>query len=192
MNKTGLVALAIAGTIVAIVLVLATGNPPVTGASDAGGDVVVGEGDAPPSDTTLADISEAKVFKEDDGHVVFEVTLGADIPKKIPKGRFELRWDVTENGTATWTVSANLDTGPTAAVQGLSSNFGASTIDGTLPGDIVVSGNMLTVTIYANELKDFPTAFKWRVMSSLDADRADPASAIATDTAPDSGEGTVD
>ncbi|MEA2451602.1 MAG: hypothetical protein QOG04_312 [Actinomycetota bacterium] len=190
MNKTAWVGVAIVGLIAAVVLVLALGGAEETGTSDLASDVVVGEGTGQPGDTALAEITEVSVRNEDAAVVVFEVTIATDFPDKVP-GSLGFRWDVIENGEGTWIVSANLDNGPTAAVTGLKSDFGASTVDETLDGDIEVSGDTLTITFDRTQIEGFPDSFAWRLTSTLDGDPADPGSATATDSAPDSGQGQL-
>lgn len=190
MNKSLGVALGIVGTIAVIILILATGGSPTGTNEDARDDVAIGEGASPPQDTTLADIVGAEVRRED-GSIVFVATMGDDIPKKVPNGSVEFRWDVSEDGDDTWIVSANLNLGPTAAVTSQKTSYGSSTIDGSMPGSIEIDGDKLIVTVKADKIDGFPTDFAWILKTTLDADRADPASAVATDTAPDSGPGKV-
>lgn len=190
MSRTTLVVLAIVGTIAVIVVVLASGGDPQVGPADATGDVVVGEGPGAPTDPSLADIAEASVEKVGD-EIVFQVEMTKDIPPKGSKDVLSLRWELTEDGRGTWLVTGDLGGKPTAAVTSQTTNFGASTIDDTIPGAIEVEGRSVTLTIEADAIERFPTAFGWTLTSTLDADRADPASAVATDRAPDSGPGKV-
>ena len=191
MNKTLLVALGIVATIVAIVAVLAAGGDPPTAAGDGSSDVSLGEGENPPGDSSLADITEASV-RRSGGEVVFEVSMARPIPGKGSDDSLSFRWDLTVNGKDVWLVTADTGTGPVAAISSLESNFGASTIDDTLPGSISVEGERLTVTIKVAEIDGFPADFGWKLTATLDGDRADPASAVVTDTAPDGGPGEVE
>ena len=78
--------------VASIVLLLMTGEAePVRTFEDPGGDAAVGEGENPPTDTTLADIKTAEVREEDD-EIVFEARLGAEVPDELPDGSFGLRW----------------------------------------------------------------------------------------------------
>jgi hypothetical protein len=181
-NKTIWVGIAIVAAIAAVVLVLAVGGPQDSGAAESISDVAVGEGPNPPGDTALAEITDVSVRKDGETDLVFEVTIATDLPAEIPNGSLGFRWDVIEDGEATWMVSANLDTGPTAAVTALASKFGASTVDGTLDGTITVERNKLTITFDRTAIDGFPTSFAWRVGSTLDGDRSDPGSATATDS----------
>lgn len=190
MNKNLLVAIGIVGSIAVIVLILLMGGGG-GGTGDGRGDVQVSGGETAPDDPNLADIVDASV-RRDGGALVFEATLGTAIPKRIPDGSLTLRWDVAEGETDTWIVSADLNLGPTAAVTSHRSDYGASTIDDTLPGSVEINGDTLRVTVQPGEIDGFPTDFTWRLSTALDADRTDTASATATDTAPDSGAGTVD
>lgn len=191
MSRTLLVGLAIVGTVAVIVLVLASGGEdPQTGPADALSDMVVGEGPSAPLDPTLVDIAEASV-KETNGDVVFEVTMAKNVPSKGSEDVLSFRWELSEGGRNTWLVNADVSGRPVAALTSQTSNFGVSTIDDTLPGAISVEGRSIELTIQAGDIKDFPTDFTWVLTSTLDADRADPASSLATDTAPDSGPGKV-
>lgn len=190
MNKSFWVAAGIVGVIVAIIAALSFGGPEGGGSADASGDVALGEGADAPQDPSLADVSGAEVRRED-GKVIFEVTMAKPVPPKVRNGSLEFRWDVSKNGEDTWIVSANLNIGPTAAVTSQKTNYGASTIDGTMPGDIDIDGNVLRVIVRVGEIEGFPQTFNWRLTTTLDGDRANPRSATATDTAPDSGAGEV-
>lgn len=185
MNKTWIVAIAIVGVIAAAIFVLAAGGPS-TSSADKTADVSLGEGASPPGDTTGADIAQAIARQENNGDIVFEVTMAKPIEKATMKG-LSFRWDITENGDDTWMVTADFKTGPTVSLRSLRTDYGASTIDDTLPGDISVDGSTLVVSIQGSEIEGWPAAFEWLVTATLDADAADPASAVATDSAPDSG-----
>lgn len=190
-NKNLWVAIAIVGAIAVVVLVLTTGGPSGGGPADPSGDVSVSDGDSAPTDTTLADIVAASVTKDGED-LVFEAKLGDEIPRRIPNGSLELRWDISQDGDDTWIVSANLNVGPTAALTSQKTNYGSSTIDDSMPGSIEIDGDTLIVVVKAAEVDDFPTLFNWTLKSTLDADRADPSSGVASDTAPDSGLGKVE
>lgn len=191
MNKTVWVGLAIVAIIAALVLVLAVGGPDETGTADPISDVAIGKGTGHPGDTALAEITDVSVRKDGATDLVFEVTIAKEFPAEIPNGSLDFRWDVIENGGDTWMVTANINTGPTAAVTALKSQFGASTIDGTLKGTINVNGNKLTVRFDRTSIEGFPESFAWRLRSTLDGDRTDPGSATASDSAPDSGQGQL-
>lgn len=191
MNRTLVVALAIVGAAALIVLVLAGGGDAPVTAGDRGSDVVLGDGDKPPSEAAFADITDASVTKAD-GDVVFETRMARDISTKTPKDILSFRWDITENDEDTWIVSAEIAGRPVVSLRSLGTSYGASTIDDTLPGTISVSGDTITVTLEAADIEGFPSSFGWELTSTLDGDRADPTSAVATDTAPDGGPGRVE
>ena len=192
MNRTALVALVIVGLVGGTALVLSLGGSDAGASADATGDISIGEGPRAPSDPSLADIESAEVRRLDGGEIAFEVTMTSSIPAGETSDALSFRWDIIENGEETWYVSANFLSGPTASVSSLTSDFGASTIDHTLDGTIALSGPTLVVTLTPSGIEDFPTTFAWGLTSSLDGDPADPASATATDTAPDSGRGTLE
>jgi hypothetical protein len=186
-NKTAGVALAIVAIIAAIIVVLATGGGDRAAENkDQLSDVTVGDGPGAPPDTSLADIAEATAHKEGNGDIVFEVTMGSPIPSGGDSS-LSLRWDLSQNGADTWLVTANFDDGPVASISSIEGDYGSSTIDNTMPGSVSATADSVTITVKAGEIEGFPASFAWRVTSTLDADRADPASAVATDTAPDTG-----
>lgn len=191
MNRTLLVALAIVGAAALIVLVLAGGGDAPVTAGDREADVVLGDGDKPPSEAAFADIADASVTKAD-GDVVFEARMARDISTKTPKDILSFRWDISENDKDTWIVSAEIAGRPVVSLRSLGTSYGASTIDDTLPGTISVSGDTITVTLETADIEGFPSSFGWELTSTLDGDRADPASAVVTDTAPDAGPGRVE
>lgn len=187
--------LAIAFAIVAvvigglIVLLVTGGAPPGEEAKDPSGDVEVDEGPDAPDNTALADVERARVYLEA-SQIVFEAQMAAPVPRSLEGQTMEWRWEIFEDGTETWLVSAHVSVGePVAALTGQQSNYAASTIDDELPGGVDRRGNRIFVRLNPPELKRFPSEFTWRLTTTLDANRADPASAVATDTAPATGLG---
>ena len=174
---------------VIIVLLVTGGVSPAERARDAVGDVEVGEGPAAATETSLADIQLARVTLQD-SQVVFQAEMGGRVPRSLKDQTMEWRWELLENGTSTWIVSANVSVGqPVASITAQQRNFAASTIDDTLRGSVDHTGNTIFVRINAAEIEGFPTRFSWRLKTTLDGDRADPGSALVTDEAPESGLG---
>lgn len=190
MNRSLFVALGVLGAIVVVVLILATGGAGPAGSADASDDVTVSEGQDAPAEVGPADIEEATVTRDGDAFV-FVARMATDIPRRVRNGSLEFRWDIAENGTDTWIVSAAANVSVTAALTSQRSSYGSSTIDDTMRGSVEVDGNMVTVRVDAARVEGFPTDFQWRLQTTLDANRTDPRSATATDRAPDSGIGTV-
>ena len=191
MNRSLLVALGVGGAVILAVIILATGGAGPPGSEDATGDVVVSEGERAPEDVGLADVVEATVTR-DGGSLVFVARMAADIPRRVRDGSLEFRWDLSESGSDTWLVSATVNISLSAAITSQRTTYGSSTIDDTMPGSVEVDGNTLTVRVDPARIEGFPTAFDWRLRTTLDVERADPASATASDTAPDAGAGRVD
>ena len=191
MNRSLLVALGVGGAVILAVIILATGGAGPPGSEDATGDVVVSEGERAPEDVGIADVEEATVTR-DGQSLVFVARMATDIPRRVRGGSLEFRWDLSENGTDTWLVSATVNISVSAAITSQRTTYGSSTIDDTLPGSVEVDGNTLTLRVDAARIEGFPAAFDWRLRTTLDADRSDPASATGSDTAPDAGAGTVD
>lgn len=174
---------------VIIVLLVTGGVSPAERSRDATGDVEVGQGEDPAPDPTLADIRVTRVDLDGD-QIVFEAEMDAEIPKALKDQTMEWRWEIRENGTYTWLVSANISVeNPIGSVTHQQSNYGASTIDNTLPGSIDYDGNTIFVRLDHTQIPDFPDQFSWRLETTLDGNRADPASALTTDLAPESGLG---
>ena len=183
---SALVALVIAGL---VVLLVTGGSPPGEAAKDPAGDVELEEGADPPSDTSLADVERARV-RLHASQIVFEAEMAAPIPRSLKGQTMEWRWEIFEGGTETWLVSAHISVGePVAALTAQQSNYASSTIDDRMPGGIDYRGNTIFVRLDQPGVKRFPTEFTWRLTTTLDANRSDPASAVATDTAPATGLG---
>ena len=177
---------------VIIVLLVTGGVSPEERSRDAVGDVETGEGGDPAPDTSIADIQSARVTLQD-SQIVFQAEMGGRVPRKLEDQTMEWRWEILEQGTTTWVVSATVSVDqPVASLLQHETGFSASTIDDTLPGTISVSGDTITVTLDSADIEGFPSSFGWELTSTLDGDRADPASAVATDTAPDGGPGRVE
>lgn len=191
MNRSIGVALGVVALIVIIVVILATGGGGPVGSDDATADVEVDTGPDAPSDVTPADIAEATVSAVGT-ELVFVAEMATDIPERIPDGSLEFRWDVIEGGDDTWIVSAAVNGQPTAALTSPGTGYGSSTIDDTMPGSIDIEWATLTVRFDRSQVEGFPIDFEWRLMTTLDAKRADPQSGVAHDRAPDAGNGRVD
>jgi hypothetical protein len=190
-NKQLAVAAAAVAVVLGIIIVLlVTGGPPTNAiAQDPANDVQVSEGPAPPAQLSLADVRSARVFSEE-GRLVFEAEMSSEVPKALDGQTMSWRWVILESGAETWTVTADVSVmEPVARVLGQQVNYGASTIDGTLPGDVEREGNTIRVRLSAGDIDGFPRTFSWRLETTLDGDRQDPGSASATDTAPASGLG---
>lgn len=189
-KQLGIVAGIVALVLVAIIVLLATGEAPAEQqVQDATGDVEIGPGEAAPTDTALADVTEAKVH-EVASQIVFQATAGATIPKELQGQTMEWRWEVFEDGDKTWLVTASISVDrPVASVLAQRSDYWSSTVDDSLPGSIDYDGSTIFVRLDRPEIPKFPREFTWKLTATLDGDRADPASALATDEAPASGLG---
>lgn len=188
MNRAVLTALGIAALIVVVAVILATGGGGVS-PTDPEGDPVV-EGEGAPRDPSAVDIAASSVTVEGD-----EVVFVAEMFKPLengPRDRLDFRWDVSEAGTNTWMVSAEVNGRAVASLTSLQGTYGSSTIDGTMPGSVSVEGDVLTIRVRASEVPEFPRTFDWILTTTLDADPRDPASGVARDTAPDGGVGKVE
>jgi hypothetical protein len=176
---------------VAIVLLVSGGAEAPSTFDDASGDVSIGNGTNPPKNPDLADVVSADVRREGDA-LVFHARMDRAIPKRVENGSLTWRWDVYENGTGTWILSADLDLGANASLASTQTDYGSGTIDDTLPGDIEVEGDSLTITVRPAEVDGFPSDFTWTLGTSLDGDRGNPTSAQASDAVPDQGRGRLE
>lgn len=189
-RQLAVVAGVVAVVLAVIIVLLVTGGPPAEElAKDSEGDVTLSEGPAAPADQTPADVRSARVYLEA-SQIVFEAEMAAPILETLKNQTMSWRWEILEGGTETWIVSANISVGaPVASVLGTQSGYGASTNDDTLPGGIDSTGNRLYIRLNAPEIDGFPSQFTWRLTTSLDGDRGNAKSAVASDTAPESGLG---
>lgn len=189
-RQLGVVSALVAIVIGGLVLLLVTGGPPPgVDAADPAGDVEVTDGRDAPAETDLADVQRARVYFRA-SQIVFEAKMATEVPGSIKGQTMEWRWEVFEDGTETWLVSAHVSVGePVAALTAQRSNYATSTIDGRFPGGIDRQDDTIFVRLNAAEVRRFPEMFTWRLTTRLDANRADPSSAVARDTAPASGLG---
>lgn len=186
MNTRGVIALgAVVLLAAAVIALLSTGGPNATG-SDSNGDVRVGKGRKPPKEVRVADIVNASVIKEGD-EIVFQAELDGDVPDELDEGLLSYRWNVEEDGRDTWLVTADVTIETHASLVAQQFDYSATTIDQSLPGAVEIDGDVVAVTIDVSELKDFPASFDWSLETVLDGDRANTASAEATDRVPDEG-----
>jgi hypothetical protein len=180
---------AVAGFVVAfvavmVVLLVTGGQDTETSFDDPLGDLALTEGSEAGEDLTLADILHAEAYKEDE-EVVFEARVARPIPEESTDQDLDLRWELTEDGTTTWFVFANLDFGPNAYIVSQKTDYGSSTIDKTLPGSVEVRGDVLEIRLTPGAIPEFPTSFDWHLETTVTGD------AIGTDRAPDEGAGQV-
>lgn len=189
-RQLAIVSAIVAAVIGGLIVLLVTGGPPPgEEARDPAGDVRVAEGPDAPEETDLADIRRARVYL-DASQIVFEARMDAPVPPSLRGETMEWRWDVFEGGTKTWLVSAHVSVGdPVAALTAQQSNYASNTIDGRFPGSIDYRGNTILVRLDAAAVDRFPDEFTWRLTTTLDANRKDPDSAVATDGAPGTGLG---
>ncbi|MEA2434855.1 MAG: hypothetical protein QOG54_2312 [Actinomycetota bacterium] len=173
-----------------IVVLLVTGGAPSGGfdPADAKDDVTVDGTDNPPDNPTLADVVSADIVADGTG-LIFEATMSAPIPEKIEGSGLDWRWEVIEGGATTWIVSASVDDDASAAILNQRTNYGASTSDNTLPGKLTVAGNTISIRLEQAAISGLPTSFNWTLATSLDGDRTEAESAVAHDSAPDTGIG---
>jgi hypothetical protein len=188
-------AIVIAGSVLAaiaviIVLLVSGGAETPNAFDDSVGDVSITNGPKPPEDTAVADIIEAEVARDGDD-IVFRATMDAAIPKRVDDGSLSWRWDVYIDGTSAWIVSATVDVERSASITATQSNYGAGTYDDTLPGELSIEGDELTLTIRPGDIPDWPADFSWSLATSLDGDQGDPESALGTDVAPNEGRGRL-
>jgi hypothetical protein len=189
---------ALLALVAGIVILLASGGPidsddngSVAEAGEPTGDVVVGEGQEPPSDTAVADILEAEVRRRPSS-LLFRARMADRIPPRVKGGGMSWRWDIYEAGVGTWILSANLDIGPVTSLTSTQSNYGSSTFDDSFPGTMTVEGHQLKIVLRPKGLEDWPDDFEWSLGTQLDGAQGNPRSALATDTFPDEGRGTVE
>lgn len=181
------VAIGVAAAIAVVMIVLVTGGQPGGGTrADAAGDVVVEDGEGAPDDVTLADILEADVRRAGD-RLIFDARVAKELPARLRKRSLEFRWDLSVSGADTWIVTASITVDTTAAVVSQQTPYGSSTIDGTMPGTVAIDGDRLVVELEPRKIKGFPEVFEWRLLTTLNANRRDPAARLARDSVPDQG-----
>ena len=168
--------------VVVFVLILLSGGDDggSDGGSDPSGDVRIEDRPRPPKDPSLADITDGSVIL-DGGDVVLGATMADPVPRSVDDGSLELRWEIGSAGSLEWIVIATVDVERNASVVATAGDYSSSTVDGTLPGDLEVDGRSVTVRLDGDELPNFPADPEWRLLSSLDGDRASSRSALATD-----------
>lgn len=154
--------------------------------TDPTGDVVVTKGPKRPADIKLADLTKGSIVLED-GSAVLEATVDATVPESLDVEAIAFRWEITENGQVTWIVSASVDVERTASLVATQVDYRSSTIDRSLPGDLVIQGGTVTVTLETDGLEGFPSAFDWTLQTELDGDRTRSPSAVAKDSVPNEG-----
>lgn len=154
--------------------------------NDRTGDVVVSKGPKAPDEVALADLTKGAARLDGD-NVVFEATVDDSVPRSLKREAVTLRWEISENDQVTWIVAASIDVARTASVIATQHDYRSSTVDESLPGELVVEGETVRVTLEKDDLEGFPSSFTWTLSSELDGDRGTSPSAVATDSIPNEG-----
>ena len=178
-----LLVLVAAGLVFAITLVSGEG---ASSTADAEDDVAFEDLRGRPDDEGLTDILDARVSRIGD-EIELRARMSEAVPKKLKRGGLEWRWEIRERGKLTWILTATVALKPHASLIATQTEVTQSTVDGTLPGRVVVSGDLFAVRLKPARLRGFPSEFRWRLTASLDANRLDPGTALAYDYAPDIG-----
>lgn len=178
----GVLVLAVGG----VVWLLAGGRPTSGAVEDPVGDVSIGRGPKRPKTPRIVDVTNASVRFED-STVVFEATVDGKLPESFRAEGATFDWELFENGTKTWIVSASIGIEATASMTATQFDHRSSTIDDTLPGRLDIEGRTVQISVDTERLDRFPSAFGWKLKTELDGDRTKAPSALATDVAPDEG-----
>jgi hypothetical protein len=189
-RQTAIVATVVLLALAGIVILLLTGGPgePAASIEDATGDVSVTGGDEPPTNAPLVDIHHAEVTK-DGNDLVFVTSMGATIPGDMGEGELNWRWTISVGGRNEWLLSSRVNVEPNASIVSQRTQYAAGTIDKTMPGDITIEGDTVTITLDPSQIDGFPAEFDWALQATLDRDLKDPGSGVLQDLAPDSGSG---
>ena len=180
-KRLGIAIAIVAVVVLAVIFIVSSGG---SGAgADPTGDVTLERGPKAPKDQALADVVNAAVSRDGD-RLVFEAELAMEPPRTLPNGSLELRWDISEDGEASWIVTASITVDLTAAVTAQATGYSATTINDTMPGEVSLDGKRVLVSIDPGRIDGFPDAFEWQLSSTLDADLGDPGSGVARDVSP--------
>jgi hypothetical protein len=169
-----------------VVWLLSSGGGGSGTSRDPKGDVVVSKGPKPPKGKGVVDLRNGAITVEG-GTATFEATVDAVIPESGDQEAITYRWELIEDGQVTWIVSANVDVERTASVLATQHDYRSSTIDDSLPGELLVQAETVFITLETDALDDFPSSFDWTLQTELDGDRTTAPSAVATDRIPDEG-----
>ncbi|MGH2807853.1 MAG: hypothetical protein ACRDKT_11330 [Actinomycetota bacterium] len=178
--------------IAAVILVLTMGGRATR--SDAAGDARLIEGRQPkaaadiPIAAAVADIVGAEVSSRG-ANLVFRVRTAGPIPETFERSSLEFRFDITGQEGNGWILSSTVNVSPTAALVSATSDYTSTTIDGSFPGEVDVSGRTVTITLDPTRVDGLAESFEWSLSSKLIAYRDWPRSAGAEDRYPD--EGTI-
>ncbi len=140
-----------------------------------------------PAPGDLADIESAAVRSEGN-EIVFEALMGSEVPVELKNQSMSWRWEIRQEDTTAWILSASLDIGPNATIFNPRTNEGGGTVDGSFPGEIERNGNSLIVRMVPSKLPSFPDDFEWRLTTRLVGRETD-GGEVAEDSAPENGFG---
>ena len=147
---------------------------------------MITKGPKPPKQPGVVDVTAASV-RFDDSTTIFEASVGRKVPDSFPSAGASFRWELSEAGTLTWIVTANVGIDATASMAATQLEHRSSTIDDSLPGQLEIEGRTIRIEVDTDRLEGFPGSFAWRLETELDGDRTKAPSALAKDVVPDEG-----
>ncbi|HVF52552.1 MAG TPA: hypothetical protein VNC78_02985 [Actinomycetota bacterium] len=129
----------------------------------------------------IADIRTAEVRQEGD-LLVFEAELSVEVPHEVKGGYYDVAWHV--DGTTEWSLTVSIGHEVVGSYVSKSTGGGRSTVTGGFPGEVLVEGRLVTISIDPAQLADFPDAFRWKVTTRLNMGATDSRLAEVYDYAP--------
>lgn len=135
---------------------------------------------------SIADITSAEVRAEEGAVMVFATTMEAPLPQPLKKSALEVRWDIAGEEGPPFTLTVAVGKERHASIFS-EAGYGAGTIDGTFPGELLIDGHDIEVRVDAAQIDVFPEGFEWRLATTLRAFRDEPDSPRVEDRYPDEG-----
>ncbi|MDQ3940829.1 MAG: hypothetical protein M3238_05715 [Actinomycetota bacterium] len=179
-------AVVVAAAIMLVIAVLVSGEPAPSGSSDPDGDVNFEVGPNQPSPVGIVDIQEGRVIARGN-HIEFTARMSDELPETLKEGTLEWRWEIFEGNDLTWILTGNIDIETNAYLIATRDDYSSSTVDGTFPGKISISGRRVSVLLEPQSVPGWPGAFGWHLVASLDASRRQARSSRASDHLPATG-----
>lgn len=134
----------------------------------------------------IADLISAEVAPGDPETLVFTAQVASSAPRSLKSSALEFRWELDGDDGSGWTLIVSIDRDAQVALFS-DGGYGSGTIDSTLPGDVVIEDDAVSVRLEPSEIEDFPSAFDWNLATTLRAFRNETDSPRVEDRFPDEG-----
>lgn len=130
---------------------------------------------------SIADVTDADVQRGGES-VTFSAITAVPLPQSLKMSALQFRWDLTGDDGARWIIVATVEKSIEATVSAKRGGLSEAS-----PASVVINHDRIEVRVDVQDIPQFPTAFEWRLATTLRAFRNEADSPRVTDRYPDDG-----